>query len=608
MADEIRENLVNKALLEHLDNVNKPQQDNTDGIRSDLVNQALAEHQANSSINPALQTAGDAVRGVAQGATLGFADELTGAGEAAYDKAKGLVTGEETPSFHDLYRKHQLESQTAYEDAKKRSPYAYGAGNIAGMVGTGLATGGGLAAGTEGLGAGLVRAAGQGAALGGLQAAGESQGNLDDAEGTKKLATDTAVGGATGAVLGPVVHGAVEGVKGLAGYFGKAPMLQQMLAAKNLGNAGASVNRSSGAFDKLSGITQDNAKNLGGKFLDATNAIGGQIEDAVGNATANGTTLNLGPEATDAVNNISQHFANNQFLKGNAKTSGLIGQLQQLVGTGVSPDAASSIRQQLIDIAESPNAPEGLPDAILGPNGLANQIRGKLVQAVPELEGLYNAFSSIKGAGQETLLSKGVPTEAAKVWSGGLKNQDQSVFNAADDVLSNYTGNTTGRQQASRTVNDLLSNLQDVDQKNPGLLENYGIDLSSLKQEITDGANTAQVVRTTNRGTAGSSITNTVTGVGQNVANRIANTAGKIQSSGVGQVVSTLYNAPSETLKTVADKLTQAGMTNLGQALSKNLESNSPMKNSILFSIMQNPQARSAISGIVGTNGSDDVK
>src|ERR1041385_94730 len=112
-----------------------------------------------------LDTAGDFARGAAQGATLGFADELTGAGEATWDKLKALAMSQPSSPWAELYRKHQKESQAAYEASKQRSPIAYGAGQLAGNVGLGATTGAlGLGLAGEGLGG----AAATGAAYGGL--------------------------------------------------------------------------------------------------------------------------------------------------------------------------------------------------------------------------------------------------------------------------------------------------------------------------------------------------------------------------------------------------------------------------------------------------------
>lgn len=68
-------------------------------------------------------------RGAAQGATLGYADELTGALEALKDK----VTGSDG-NLTDLYRQHRDESRANYEAAHEANPWTYRAGELGGGV------------------------------------------------------------------------------------------------------------------------------------------------------------------------------------------------------------------------------------------------------------------------------------------------------------------------------------------------------------------------------------------------------------------------------------------------------------------------------------------
>jgi hypothetical protein len=76
-------------------------------------------------------------RGLAQGASMGFADEATGALEALWDKAtKGDAKG-----FADLYRQHRDESRANYDAAKKANPGTYGASQVGGAVATSLVPG-----------------------------------------------------------------------------------------------------------------------------------------------------------------------------------------------------------------------------------------------------------------------------------------------------------------------------------------------------------------------------------------------------------------------------------------------------------------------------------
>lgn len=122
-----------------------------------------------------------ALRGLAQGITFGFADEITGGLGALKDKLSGS-----DKSMGDLYGTNRDESRGEYKAAREDNPASFtipslaaglltgvpvaGAlgGGLAGAVGTGVATGALGGVGNNEKSEDLLADAGQGAALGGL--------------------------------------------------------------------------------------------------------------------------------------------------------------------------------------------------------------------------------------------------------------------------------------------------------------------------------------------------------------------------------------------------------------------------------------------------------
>lgn len=131
-------------------------------------------------------------RGAAQGATFGFADELTGAGQAAID----FISDPSNQDIIEAYRKRRDESRAAYGAAEEAQPVASLAGNVTGGLASAFVPGIGAA------GAGLkgALAAGAAGAAYGL-GSGESDLTKGDVAGA---AGDTALG----ATFGGVAHGA----------------------------------------------------------------------------------------------------------------------------------------------------------------------------------------------------------------------------------------------------------------------------------------------------------------------------------------------------------------------------------------------------------------
>ena len=119
-------------------------------------------------------------RGAIQGLSLGFGDEIAGAAESAAGSL-GLVKDK-------TYEQARDESRANNRSAQEANPVTYGAGQVAGAVGEGLATGG--------------------TSVGGMAALGAAQGlGSSESEDIAGMARDTAVGGAIGAVTGGVAKG-----------------------------------------------------------------------------------------------------------------------------------------------------------------------------------------------------------------------------------------------------------------------------------------------------------------------------------------------------------------------------------------------------------------
>jgi hypothetical protein len=142
-----------------------------------------------------------AVLGAGQGITLGFGDEIVGAGGAAVDWVSG-----KDGSFGDNYRRRQKEIEAYLTEAEKQNPKSYTAGNIGGGIATMAVPGLNMLAPVKG-----ASAAGNIARLataGGLAGAGSSSNTIGSYKDAQGLAVDTAKGAAIGATTGGLFEGA----------------------------------------------------------------------------------------------------------------------------------------------------------------------------------------------------------------------------------------------------------------------------------------------------------------------------------------------------------------------------------------------------------------
>jgi hypothetical protein len=144
------------------------------------------------------------MRGAAQGASFGFADELTALVGAIKDSATS-----DSVDFDQAYESWKNVVRKADKKAEDEHGKTFMAGNIAGGVGTAFVPG--LGALNAGKGAKLGEVAGKAALQGGLTGVGSSE--SDTAGG---MAVDAAKGAAIGGALGAAGHGVGKGLGWLA--------------------------------------------------------------------------------------------------------------------------------------------------------------------------------------------------------------------------------------------------------------------------------------------------------------------------------------------------------------------------------------------------------
>lgn len=138
-----------------------------------------------SGMAPSIQAAG---RGLAKGATLGYADELSGALEALKSLPK------EDEEFGEAYKRGREESREEFKKAEEQYPGMYTTGDIIGSLGTAIIPG--LAG---------VRAAKGLAGIGAAQGAGRAEADLTEGE-IGEVGKEAIAGGLLGLAGGKVAE------------------------------------------------------------------------------------------------------------------------------------------------------------------------------------------------------------------------------------------------------------------------------------------------------------------------------------------------------------------------------------------------------------------
>ena len=191
------------------------------------------------------------LRGLAQGASFGFADELTGGAEALWEAAKG-----DPATFGELYKRARDESRANYKTAEETNPKSYMAGQVGGAVGTALVPGLG--------GAGIAKLAAQGAA----QGLGSSEADLLEGD-LAGAARDTAIGGSIGAATGAIGKG-----------------ISNALAPATDDIARSAISIADDVSNPLSTLPGRGYQSVPGKVLGASEGLAGRLEN-IGNINEN---------------------------------------------------------------------------------------------------------------------------------------------------------------------------------------------------------------------------------------------------------------------------------------------------------------------------------
>lgn len=250
-----------------------------------------AKYQEPKSTGPTKMES--AVRGIAQGGLLGYADELAGAGGAIADIASGK---ESIENVKGAYQKNRDESRQKFKAAKDANPKTYLAGEVGAGVGTLLIPG------MNGVTAGRLLA--QGAAVG--------LGN-SDSESYLGNIRDAAVGAGTGLVLGkglPVVTNLVgKGANAVSsGVANKLSDVAEIKAARALG-----LERST-----LKSLGKEKVKEIGRYALD--NKIVTPLANAEKMASRNATVKDAGGkmmgQVYDAIDEVGASNFNPKTVAG----------------------------------------------------------------------------------------------------------------------------------------------------------------------------------------------------------------------------------------------------------------------------------------------------
>ncbi len=455
---------------------------------------APSEERGRVEMDPVVGQGESALRGAAQGASLGFADELAGGGEALLDKLRGAHE-----ALGELYLKHRDESRAKYKAAEEANPGTY----MAGQIGGGLAT-----AAIPGLGAGGLVAQGlKMGALGAVAGAGASEAQ-DARELVKDAAVSGLVGGATGVAVGGVARGlgrvaehlaptaqgaadrltvASAGIRGAEDVGATAaalretgvatPLTTPASAAKRLatkiGEAKEQMVSPLHQLDQEAAAMGPRAVEMGGKPVTlqgseiSGNSIAAHLEDSVlaplraspnrtgAEEATVGRVIRQYRELGDAPISFDQADQLAREAAGNAKFN--------VPGSSVQKDIAGQIKQHLLDKAQAIN-PE-LAAARQEAGARASQLYN-LQDQLPAQPAATGRLGAMKLAGGAALLHGNIPAAVGAFGASAAKKYVPGLLGAGLDKIAKAAQNPNAAPALGKWATYLVT----AAQRGPGAL------------------------------------------------------------------------------------------------------------------------------------------
>jgi hypothetical protein len=536
-------------------------------------------------------------------------------------KAMG-VTGDVGPtSSGAMYRQASDERSNIENAAQKRSPYAGGAGRLAGdalaFTGAAALSPSILAAAPKGAGlverglTSAVNLALPGAAIG----ATDSSGHLVDAapKEQSQVLSDAIHGGETASLLG--MGTAVAG--DLLKPAGKALADTDMGQYFKMGAEGQDLSSKASRLGTLA-----NPEGLGdtvsmhdtqaaNTVLDGLNKMDDHLGQDVGDAVKAGVNKQIRIESTPELNSQMKNLES-------TLGADFSDTMQKMNTQGLDPSELQEFRNDLADYGRKiyQNDPIAASEVFNATKELTAQLR----QQVPGYTEAANRLNEFRQLLPETILSKDNPIDVTNLRVSGTKNVDTKLLNNIKGMIRGMYNPDNAKAQGAYTnllqgINKLQQNEQvrKVEAQAAGkpfqtVFDKLGMQPQDIESFFKDAAAKSKLIQNYT-GLPDVDFTSPLKTV-RNFKDYFANQAGVIygKTGSVAQnpvlnVGKKLYAASDDALRDLSNTLNDIpGQKPMSMALNKALDSKDAVaKNAVLFSIMQNPHLRSIV-------GSDNLE
>lgn len=589
---------------------------------------------------------------------LGITDEAIAGLQAGGEKIKDLLTGRQGKDFLARYGELAEEYEKPFTEAQERSPWLFGAGQIAGSIVPGMLTGGaglgvgiskkgleaaGKVAAEKGLAEGLSKTAIQelakkasgrefkkqlakttavGALAGGISGAGQSQGDIRTEEGRGELLRDTLAGTALGGTLTPVLNVAGHQIgKSLPKLFSDRPEFRRSKVAYDYGKKGKNFLGDASELEILENLEQT-GQGLSNKLVQLRNNLSERIGDVLGKhkepLVGVQSLLELSELELAKLGNTQRTLLTSREYD---RLNAIIQQTRNVTkqtkkpgsGTQVSAKEAFDLRDKLLGFINS--SQEG------DVNQIAKNLVTSIEQELDKVPGFTKALTDLKT----------IPTQLGEQFLGdtfqnvGFKQSEAGLVKKLGDSLTSSiesaasAGSSTVAASERKALTDFFNNLRTLNQKEPELLSKLGFEsIDQLEKSVKNIGDLREVNRIiagkTHHAVSGAEAlvkqparliglgSTTLSGIGLNLANRAGRVVGAVSNNPVTNFSRKLVQLPTQSLNSIAEQLQASPQTKaIGDKLISAIQNNdTTAKNAALFVIMQNPNLRDSVKSLLG--------
>lgn len=469
---------------------------------------------------------------------------------------------------------------------------------------------------------------------GGLTSIDEAKQLGEDILGGAAFALPATVGlqAVTDAAL-PALRGTAQNIKGRAqDIVADTPLLRQMKVAYGYGTEGINPKAQTKTLATdlgnigLTGL--DDARTY--KLRDEILGVQKKLGQGVGSSLENNPTLvNIDPQIKETLKNIEGIVAQHPDLMENARAQ----QIFRRIAEGQTELPATDAKGILDDIDTYIKRFTGSRTLTRAEEGVLKTLyearksfSNTLKIQIPEYAIANKRFAEFMKLVPESLIGNtifdemGNPVQISRKFFGEMNDSDKALFNEIKKLMQGTTREGSATQPIRERFVNAIKGLKTFEQREADRLARGEIsemafnrparEIEEQIKKFSDDAVTRGAVDALEPHTGvATTLAKTLTGTGEtgramslsaaNVAGRVTR---KISSSTtqnpVSKVVKNVYTAPNETVLALSQKLKASPtLQKYGQALEDALNSpDSNRRNQVLFTIMQNPNARAFVN------------